>query len=369
MTKLDRYIVRAFVINYVISLSVLISLYVVLDLFFNLDEFTESGLSFFQVFLNVVNFYGTNLFLYFAQLSGVITLFAAMVTLARMQRLNELTAILASGVSLYRVAAPVIIMGLAMNVLWVIDQEVIIPRVAHKIARPHDDVEGTRTYGVWFIRDEEGALLSAVKFHPKTRQMRRMIVIKRDEQGSVEEIITADRATWQPIKGHQCGGLWKLERGIRVHYVAQATAGFRLQDEIERTPIDTFETSLDPEAILLRQSSQWINYVSQRQLSMLEQQDTIQTARITQVRHMRFAAPFVNMLLLVLGIPFFLTREPGNVLRSGALCLLTCGSCFLVAFVVQSLTKTTVSMPALPAWIPLLIFAPIAVVLLDRIKT
>ncbi len=40
LRTLDRYVLRTFFSNYVLSLFVLISLYVVLDLFVNLDEFT-----------------------------------------------------------------------------------------------------------------------------------------------------------------------------------------------------------------------------------------------------------------------------------------------------------------------------------------
>jgi len=40
MKTLDRYLLQSFLVNYFLSLFVLISLYVVLDLFVNLDEFT-----------------------------------------------------------------------------------------------------------------------------------------------------------------------------------------------------------------------------------------------------------------------------------------------------------------------------------------
>ena len=70
---LDRYILRSLVVNYLIALAVMMSLYVVLDLFFNMDEFTEGEVSAFKVLGGIVSYYGTNLFKYFAQLSGVIT--------------------------------------------------------------------------------------------------------------------------------------------------------------------------------------------------------------------------------------------------------------------------------------------------------
>ena len=139
LTILDRYILRALLINYGIALAVMVSLYVVLDLFVNMDEFTEQGYALPTVIRNIVDYYAPNLLLYFAQLSGVITLFACLASLARMRKFNELTAVLASGVSLHRVAAPIITFGLVSTALLVIDSEWLIPAVAHRLARDRDD--------------------------------------------------------------------------------------------------------------------------------------------------------------------------------------------------------------------------------------
>ena len=165
ISTLDKYIIKQFGINYVISFAVLVSIYVILDLFFNFDEFSQgTNLSFFQILWTMARYYGTHLFLYFAQISGVITLFAMAVTLARLQRDNEFVAIVSSGVSLYRIAVTVIAVAIALNCLWLVDQELIIPRLAPKLAQTHKAVALNQPYGVWFLRDELGGLLSAARF-------------------------------------------------------------------------------------------------------------------------------------------------------------------------------------------------------------
>ncbi|MCA9254634.1 MAG: LptF/LptG family permease, partial [Phycisphaerales bacterium] len=113
MKTLDRYILRSFIVNYIFAMTILVGLYVVLDLFVNLDEFTNqpsSGVM--QTIERIVDFYGHNLFMYFAQLSGVISVVAACFTLGRLHSSNELTAILSAGASLYRVATPILLAGL-----------------------------------------------------------------------------------------------------------------------------------------------------------------------------------------------------------------------------------------------------------------
>ncbi len=360
LSTLDRYIIKAFLTNYAIALAVLVSMYVVLDLFVNFDEFTEAGLPIPQVLSNLGSYYGYNLFLYFGQLAGVITLFASACTLARMQRSNELTAVLASGVSLYRVAVPVVMMGILMNLLLIADQELIIPRIAHKLARPHDDVEGRRTYDVWFVPDREGALVSAVRFNPGQELLTRMIVIRSDDELRLSEIIRADRARYD--WGQQ---QWNLERGTRLRRASGQTgpSGNRGLE-----PVAVYESDLTPNDLMLRQAAQWIHFVRIADLERLANQPGQSRAAILGVKHARFTQPFVNMLLLLLGVPFFLNREPAGVLVSGGLCLLTCGTCFVVAFVGQHLVNYA-DYPALPAWLPIMIFGPVAVLFLDSVKT
>jgi hypothetical protein len=75
----------------------------------------------------------------------------------------------------------------------------------------------------------------------------------------------------------------------------------------------------------------------------------------------------VSLLLLLLGVPFFLDRSPANVLSDSGKCMLACGLCYVVTFIVQSIRPETVS--PLPTWIPIFIFGTLAMVLLDRVRT
>lgn len=364
---LDRYLLRSLVANYVIAVAVMLSLYVVLDMFVNMDEFTEHGYPALTVLSNMVDYYVPNLLLYYSQLSGVITLFACAAVLARMRKLNELTAILASGVSLFRVARPVFIFAVFITGVLIVDTELLIPRVAHKLARDHDDADGKRAYEVWFLRDGDGASLSAGKFHPNRRDLERLLVLFRDENGAVASTLEADRATWEPPTDVRPRGRWKLQRGKLITRRIRQGGSLGPREDISTSYPVYYESDLSPEAIQVRQSSGWIRFLSVSQLNDLERSGTVSRQTIAKTRHNRFVAPLVSLLLLLLGLPFFLDRSPADVVRDAGRCMLVCGLCYVFAFVGQSINAGGAS--ALPAWIPIFVFGPVGIVLLDRVRT
>ncbi|MHC5140413.1 MAG: hypothetical protein ACYSOD_00165 [Planctomycetota bacterium] len=105
MKILDRYVAKNFLYGYFISLFVMIGMFLTIDLFMNLDEFAEllgvedaTGhvLTLTDVMLNVVHFYGVRCALWYKDMAGMIIVIAAVFSLTRMTRSNELVAVMAS---------------------------------------------------------------------------------------------------------------------------------------------------------------------------------------------------------------------------------------------------------------------------------
>ncbi len=373
MKILDRYILRAFFTNYLIALGVMIGLYIVLDLFVNLDEFTKiKSDTKAQTFAKIIDYYGYNLFLYFSQLAGTILLVAACCTLARFHRTNELTAILASGTSLYRVATPVLIASLGMNAVWFFDQEVVIPRFADKLARKHGDIEGRRSFAVWFQPDRDNSLVSATQFHPRAREMRGVLIMKRDREGRMIEVIRADRARWDEERL-----VWHLEKGMQTRFTGRAAPDTDVGrpvtsvEELGGVTVNEYASDLTPKELALQQASLWTSFLSLPEIEKLQQRFAeTGTTEFIKIKHRRLTVILINMIMLCLGMPFFLNRERVSVIVAGGQCLAVCGLCYVLTFICQSVDLGALGMsPALPAWLPVLIFGPIAVLFMDSIKT
>ncbi len=398
MKRLDRYVLLAFLKNYLISLLVLVGFYVVMDMVFNFDEFTHhsAGASVWSIASAIAGYYFFQSFFVYAQLAGIIPVLAAAFTLMRMSRFNELTALLAAGVPLLRVAAPIILAAVALNLLiQPVNQELIIPALVEQITRDHDEVfetPGGHAFAVRALPDGEGGIFDAVRFHPATPQQPAWVeiltVVIRDLEGNIDRMVTASRADWDPA-----AGLWRLTDGLVVEDVAipsrldvasllETDAGsLRLSPA---KPIETLESTIDPFEIELFRSADigvgaggsYFDLLSTRQMNeLLERPRQYASADLLRAKHTRLALHVMNIVLILLAIPAVLTREPGNLRRAAARTLLLVGTAMATIFVCQLLAKEPPSAelasrwPAWMAWAPVMIFGPTAVLLLDRLET
>jgi lipopolysaccharide export system permease protein len=85
--------------------------------------------------------------------------------------------------------------------------------------------------------------------------------------------------------------------------------------------------------------------------------------------HMRIVRPFVGLLLVVMGLSIILRDQTRHVFISAGLCLAMCAIFFAVVFGGRFMGLADYVSPALAAWLPVLVFGPIAVALYDAIHT
>lgn len=409
MNILDRYVLGAFLRNYLISMVVLVGLYILLDIVFNLDEFTRyrDTVGPWGIVAGMAGYYGPRSVVVYSQLAGIIPVMAAAFTLMRMSRFNELTALLAAGVPLLRVAMPVILAAMAINlILQPINQELIIPRLAELIARDRnaaivDDAGGA---AVRAMPDGAGGRFDAARFHKATDAepawVETLTFIERSDEGKVARMVAAARGDWDADQG-----LWRLVEArevtdiigldpvlpqaspspLREPGAASPTAtqpGLRLTPS--GRPIDTLKTTVSPEEIELFHSAassvgiggSYYDLLSTRQINeLLQRPGQYATAGLLRARHLRLATHVMNVILLLLAVPLVLTRHPGQLKQAAGKTLLLIGSAMGIGFVCQLLAKDppteamASSWPALMAWLPVFIFGPIAVVALDRFES
>jgi lipopolysaccharide export system permease protein len=77
--------------------------------------------------------------------------------------------------------------------------------------------------------------------------------------------------------------------------------------------------------------------------------------------HTRLVQPLLDATLLFLGLPLVLSRNNRNVFMAIGLCLMVVVLFMLVLITCQYLGTSSLIRPSLAAWLPLLIFVPLAV--------
>ncbi|HEV8605990.1 MAG TPA: LptF/LptG family permease [Tepidisphaeraceae bacterium] len=379
MKLIDRYVTITFLKNYLISFLVLVGMYIVLDLIFNIDELAEikqksTGLEAMVTFIAyIADFYFYQIFLYFLHLSGMIAVVAASFTLMRMIRFNELSALLSAGVPLLRVAMPIIIAALFLNGLIWLDQELLIPNMIHKLVRKHDYGTETdsRSFKVDAMRAEDGAKLFAARYHPNTEKppkMEMISIIDQDENYRPTTHIRADSATWDELNKQ-----WTLENGWIDRNLSPESG-----KSVKSERIYTYKGRITPEEIMLYRSGNFVELLSTQRINELLQRPlSYGRGNLLRVKHTRGVTQMtINMILLLLAISAVLTREPQQLKTSATRAIILTGMLMTAAFASQELAGQPPAnlmladkWPALMAWLPIFIFGPLSVILLDKVKT
>ena len=365
---IDRYVAREYMISYLIAIGVLLGLRVLVDVFIELDEFVETrdgkAPSMIMVIGYMLDYYGPKIFEYFRDLSGTIVLIAAAFSLTRLTRNNELTAILASGISLKRVIAPIVLIGLVLNGLMIIDQEFILPSLAHKLVREHEEVAGEKSFPLKLLPDQQGqALVYSPKYDPKTETMENLLVIVRVD-GIMDKIIKADFAKWN----HKTGD-WILTNGI-----IQKDTNDPKQMNL---PIEIYESELTPEYLSIQKNSSFKSLMSSFELTELIKRGGLKPADRAEAfgeKHSRFTDPIINMIMLLVGLPMLVSRERKNTRIAYAYMLCGAGGCFIATFACKLLASgniyvTSETQRALVTFLPIIIFGPASLLAVDSIKT
>lgn len=365
MKILDKYIAKNFLIGYVIAFCVLIGLRIIIDLFVNLDEFTEhADLGAVAVVENILSFYALHSLLYFRDFAGMITVVAAAFSLGKMIHSNELVAVMASGVSLKRVIVPIVLLAFLLTGLLVIDQELLIPPFSDKLVRGQDALPGQEVYDVWFIDDDNGSLICTERFDVKTSTMYKPTIITRSRKaGSVVWEVTGRISAEKAVYNTETQS-WDLTNGQIMEKGSQTGA----------KPIASYASSITPKDIPVMRRAQHIDMLSSHQLAVLSARKTKikDLAQLYSQMHFRITDPIISLVMLMVSLPILVCRDPKSMKSAIMISFATTSGCFITVFVCKMFAVEAVFdriMPEFWAWLPVLIFAPIAVVEIESMKT
>ncbi|HEY7313619.1 MAG TPA: LptF/LptG family permease [Gemmataceae bacterium] len=360
---IDRQLIRGYFKSYIVCLASLLSLYVVVDLFTNLDDFTHHNKGLWESLLRILAYYGYRVAQIFDRLCEAIVLLAAMFTVAWMQRNNEQVPLLSAGVSTRRIVLPVLLSAFVMLGLTVINQEIIIPRIADKLALERNDPGGEKSIPVRMAFEPNLIHITGETAMRKDRTVKWLQVTIPETVAGTLLHLTAAEARYVPGAGRRRGG-WELV-GTRPADVPPIP-GILDQRDSGRYFLHTRE--VDFEAVT--RNPNWFIMASTPQLyDELQRPESTRLAAMAVLFHTRLTRPILGMVLVLMGLSVILRDQNRNVIISSGMCLVLCGVFFAVCYACKMLGDNEYINPALSAWLPVLLFGPHALVLFDAVHT
>lgn len=373
---IDRFLLRQYAMTFIVCFVSMTGLYIVFDAFTNLDAFFEAGEEHGSLWGIVGRFYLFRTILFFDRSSGVLALISAMFTLTQLQRHNEMTSLSAAGISTLRVASPVILAACSIAVIAAIDREVVLPHYRAELVQTPDNLTGTQAEELSPRYDNKTLIfLRGHHTYAKDQQIREpnfLLPEGLDRYGN--ELIAEDAFYRAPESGRPGGYLLKdvkQPEGILGKPSLSAEG-----KPVILTPKDTPWLAADECFVVseinfeqLTGGAGWRKYSSVREMVNGLENDSLGFGADVRVAiHSRVVQPFLDITLLFLGLPLTLARGNRNIFAATGMCAAVVGVFTLVIFGSQYLGEAVLLPAHLAAWLPLLLFVPVAVWMFEPLR-
>ncbi len=358
---LDRYIARAYVAHFVMVLVAFWSIFVLvnfMDLFDDVQRNRIKGIV-------VVHYYAFGTANILHLMAPVAVLIAVLITFGVMSRRNEITAMKAAGISVYRASAPMLGLGAVVCLVMFGMSELILPSM-NKVANQDRNVIRGRPPQTSSMLDRRWILGSDGRFYnydyleqgprPGAISLYGLSTYDVDPvRWDLRDRLYAARAVWNGVS-------YDLERGWRrsfspeprFHSFAQARTR-----EIE-PPSYFSQEERESDTLGFREL--------RRHIATLERLGLDVTALKVQL-HRKVSFPLVTVVMTLIGIPFAFV-----VARRGALYGIAAAIVIAIVYwgclaIFEALGSTGLLPPMLASWAPNMIFGATGLYLMLTLET
>jgi len=356
---LDRYLVREYMVLMGIGLAVAATLFVVIDLLQTLDRFIRIKPPLLYVFEHF-------LFRVPAALHDglpVVTLVATIFLFLALARYHELTAMKAAGMSLYRVALPILLVGLGVAFVSGLFQEIVLPRLNEW----GDEVDRVKIRGqlprhlqsrerLW-LRTSDTRFYRIELLAPGTGDMYGMTVLEVDPTFRLLSRLDARRAHVTPEGWEMTDGAFR-EFGPKgeVSTIPFAMTALDMQEDL-----DDFTKIQKPIAAM----SYWElkDYIGRLQAT------GFQVKKYLVELYSKLSFPLVNMIMVLVAIPFSLQAPRGGRLFGVGLAIAIMAGYLVVHYIALAFARADLLPPLLAAWTANIIFLGLGTSLFLRART
>ncbi|MBS1852970.1 MAG: LptF/LptG family permease [Acidobacteria bacterium] len=359
---LDDYVMRDFFLYLAMVLGAFVMLLLVFTLFELLGDILRN-----QVSPWVVGAYLLSVAPYFFYNSAPLgLLLAVLITFGILQRSNEVTAMKATGISIYRIVVPVLLSSALLGGALFFSDQFYLPYTNKRQDALRNQIKGKppQTYlnpdrkwifgqnsNIYYYqffdseRDQFGNL-SVFQFNPHTFQMTHRVY--------------ADRAHWEAKLQR-----WVCTEGWERDLQGSAIENYRTFD------VATFGALAEPPPYFkkeVKQSSE-MNYEELSRYIHDLQQSGFDVVRLKVQLHKKLAFPAVTIVMAVLAVPFALSAGKRGAIAGVATAVAIAVVYWTVSGLFEAMGNISQLPPVLAAWSPDLIFGLLGGYMILKVPT
>lgn len=356
MRILDRYVAGLYLKVFLICVLGAPFMFLILKLTDDLDKYLNRGLSFDQIMLAYLYDFPYQM----ALSLPVASLFGAVFTVALMSRHFEITAAKASGVSFYRIIAPLVVLGAVLSVagLGLAELVPVTNRLrAEALGERSSSARGIRTR---FVYGADGG---------RAYTIRRLVA----SDGAIEQLAIDREGTGLDYPTYRIhspvaqwsDSTWMLLGGFLHYYPGRdRTVTFAFdtlqQRDFSETPEQLLAEPKDPEEMDFAELGRFIESI---------QRSGGDARNLVVERHLKIAFPIACLIVVLFGSALGMgTGQRGPAMGIG-IALATVLLYLISVRITQGMGAGGVLPPALAAWLPNLLFLVVGVTLVARTRT
>lgn len=350
MRILDRYLVRNFFWPLAFCFALFLFMFVFIDGLSNLDEFLRHD----APFRLILTYYGLLVPMVAGEIVPASVLLASLYFIGQMNRHNEIAAMKASGVSSWRILAPVLFTGLLLSTGVMAVNECWLPQAAgisasiKKNMLDDDGTGSTKSLKNVTLITKNNRMIFARELRLDTRTLHEIIVLEHGRDLAVKAKVTAKSAVYEK-------GRWVFYDTVRYDF--DATGDITNEPKlVESAVTDIQEEPLD----FVRQDTEthFMNFRQLREhIQNTGQSGEASSARLVVELHNKMASPFASLVILLAGAPVAIRIRRGGPWLSLGMGLLIVAGYYASNAVSMALGKGGAIPPAMSVWAPQLLFA------------
>jgi lipopolysaccharide export system permease protein len=367
---LDRYLLRELLVPLAYCLGGFLIFYVAFDLIFQINRFLEAHL----LFWDIVEYYVVTLpELLVEEVLPVSLLLALLYATTHHSRYNELTAMRAAGIGLWRLAAPYFAVGAAFGLVvfligefWLSSADTRAKAIMQR--RQADPVQRDEVTKLTFSNIATHRDWNMDRFNRRTYDILHLKLKTALPDGSTETVY-ASRALYR-------NGQWLLYNVVRwlqaTNDLAPTIAGTNaeLSLKLPETPAWIL-SEIKFNTLRSADAAKGPQFSMREILDYLRLHPGIETdkkARLLTQLQARLAAPFTCLAVVLIALPFGARAGRHNVFVGVASSIFICFGYFILQKISFALGLGGYLPPVLAAWLPNIVCGGTGLALLARVR-